>query len=655
MLLAALLALAPALRGAAAAAAATDALSAALAAVPFGNALTGLTNNSDAYGVHALQCYYLEVENVSCTSCSWGGACAVQTLLPSGSPPPSQGCSAQSPAAPNTDRPGGDMGSAPSANYSTCAAECCANSQCVAWVFVTSLQAKREDQCVTGGTCCWQKSSVPGQVPSNYPGGIWSGTATQVSSGDVVPPTGIRNAVPVGGLGAGTMELRGDGTFHELTFHSASPGGAAKYATQPDMIVAYKAGGGAARAVKTAPQPWAAPGVAQLAYRGTYPVSRLDIADPSSLGAAGLSASLYFYHHLRPNDSPTSAAPAAVLTLVVTNTGAAAANISLLFQMPMAAMRDCERVDFKQSSNATLDSYAACLHACGAGCGAWNYDSVSGVCALLPSAGRMVYKRGAFCGVRGAWDSSDGQMLTLAMHPGDAPSEAGPAVGDVSLRPVASGGDAAALSFGVSDDPAAIFAAFSAQGGFAPGVNGGVTGGSFAAVQAAHGAVAVTSPMVSPGETASVSVTLSWFFPNRDYYGMYVGQFYTSLFGSSKDVAGLYSNEHLVSVASDAAAHASVFAGAGSASLPAWLSDHMVNQFSHARNFIYAAISDGSSDSGGGMMVGHSLKPWQYKLTCARSLTARRPAPPVDLNSEHMKPTTVRTWIVYGISLRTQV
>jgi hypothetical protein len=81
----------------------------------------------------------------------------------------------------------------------------------------------------------------------------------------------------------------------------------------------------------------------------------------------------------------------------------------------------------------------------------------------------------------------------------------------------------------------------------------------------------------------------------------------------------------------------------------------MVNQFSHARNFIYAAISDGSSDSGGGMMVGHSLKPWQYKLTCARSLTARRPAPPVDLNSEHMKPTTVRTWIVYGISLRTQV
>ena len=583
----------------------SDALSSALAAVPFGNAAAGLTNNSDAYGQHALQCYYLEVENVTCTSCSWGGACAVQTLLPAGSSPPSKGCSAQSPAAPNVDRPGGDMSSAPSASFDTCAATCCANAGCVAWVFVTRLQAGQEDQCVTNGTCCWLKGSVPAQSPLNYPGGIWSGTVTQPATSDVVPPTGIRNAVPVGGLGAGTMELRGDGTFHELTFHSASPGGAAKYATQPDMLVSYKVGGGgAARAVRTAPQPWAAPGVAQLAYRGTYPVSRLDIVDPSSLGAAGVSASLFFYHHLRPNDSPTSSAPAAVLTLSVTNNGASATNVSLLFQMPMGAMRDCARVDFKATSTSSAPSYAACMHSCGAGCGAWNFDSAAGACALLPSAGRMVYARGSFCGVRGAWDSSDGQMLTLAMHPGDAPSESGPAVGDVSLRPVASGAGAA-LSFAVSDDPAALYAAFAVGGGFAPGTNGGVTGGSFAAVQAAHGAVAVTSPMVAPGETASVSVTLTWYFPNRDYYGLVVGQFYSTLFGSSKDVAGLYDEAHLEAVAADVAAHTSVFAGAGSASFPPWLADHMVNQFSHFRNFIYAAINDDSSNDGGGMMREH--------------------------------------------------
>ena len=609
------LVLAPLLLAASAASAAapssaTDALSAALARVPFGNALAGLTNSSDAYGEQSLQCYYLEVENVTCTSCSWGGACAVQTLLPAGAPPPARGCSAQSPAAPNTDRPGADMGSAPSANYSTCAAECCANPACVAWVFVTSLQAQQEDQCAPNGTCCWQKSGVPGQVPNNYPKGIWSGTVTQPPGSVVVPPTGIRNAVPVGGLGAGTMELRGDGTFHELTFHSASPGGAAKYATQPDMLAAFKVGGGAARAVRTAPQSWAAPGVAQIAYRGTYPVSRLDISDPTSLGAAGLSASLFFYHHLRPGDPHASSAPAAVLTLSVTNGGATAANISLFLQLPMGAMRDCERVDFSASSTSTLASYAACLHACAASaatCGAWNFDSQSGACALLPSAGRMVYKRGSFCGIRGSgWDSSDGQTLSLSMHPGDAASEAGPAAGDVSLRPVASGGDGAALSFGVGDDPAALFAAFSSGGGFAPGTNGdGVTGGSFAAVQAAHGAVAVTSPMIAPGETASVSVVFSWYFPNRDYYGLKVGQFYSTLFGSSKDVAGLYSQRHLEAVVGDAVAHTSVFAGAGSSSLPPWLADHMVNMFSHMRSFIYAAISDETSDDGGGMMREH--------------------------------------------------
>jgi hypothetical protein len=108
-------------------------------------------------------------------------------------------------------------------------------------------------------------------------------------------------------------------------------------------------------------------------------------------------------------------------------------------------------------------------------------------------------------------------------------------------------------------------------GGFAPGTNGGVTGGSFAAVQAAHGAVAVTSPMVAPGETASVSVTLSWYFPNRDYYGLVVGQFYSTLFGSAKDVAGLYDQAHLAAAAADSAAHAAVFAGPAAATLPDWL------------------------------------------------------------------------------------
>ena len=59
---------------------ATDALSKALAAVPFSDGIVGVTKNGDAYGTHSLSCYYLEVENVTCTDCSWGGKCAVQTM-----------------------------------------------------------------------------------------------------------------------------------------------------------------------------------------------------------------------------------------------------------------------------------------------------------------------------------------------------------------------------------------------------------------------------------------------------------------------------------------------------------------------------------------------------------------------------------------------
>ncbi len=406
----------------------------------------------------------------------------------------------------------------------------------------------------------------------------------------------MRNAVPVGGLGAGTLELRGDGTLHELTFHSASPGGTAKYPTQTDALFAYSVnnnGGGnvVGRAIRTAPPAYAAPGVASIAYTGTYPVSRLAVNDSATLAANSLSASLFAYHHLVPNDSPTSSRPAAVFTFVLTNSGAAAANVSFMFQLPMGAMRDCRRVDYAPMSSSILPGYAACLHTCGKGCGAWNFDTATGNCTLLPSAGKMVYESGVVCGIKGVWDSSDQTSLSLSMHPGDAASEAGPVSGDIALRPV--GPDGTTLSFAVADDPAALYSAFSSAGGFLPGTSvSGVTGGSFSGLAAAHGAVAVTSPSIAPGATVTLSVVFSWYFPNRDYYGQVVGQFYSGLFESAKDVAGLYSYDHLVQVVGDVSAHTNVFAGPGAASLPAWLADHFVNDFSHFRNFIYAA--DGS-------------------------------------------------------------
>jgi hypothetical protein len=133
--------------------ASSDALSSALATVPFSNGLTGVSVNADTYNYHPLSCFYLETENVTCTDCSWGGDCNVLGLGPG--QPAGGNCTAESPAASSIDRPGGDYDSAPAANFSACQARCCSQEQCVAWVYVTTLESGTEGQCTGGTSCCW--------------------------------------------------------------------------------------------------------------------------------------------------------------------------------------------------------------------------------------------------------------------------------------------------------------------------------------------------------------------------------------------------------------------------------------------------------------------------------------------------------------------
>lgn len=579
-----------ALAGSPSAAASADALSGALASVSFAQALPGVSRNADAYFFYPLPCYYLETENVTGFASSWGGPCGVKALS-AGGPPPSSQCTAQGPPHAGYDRSGSDIAvQAALASPAACSAACCGTANCLAWVYVNKLASGTEGPCTAGVACCWLKGSVPAETPFNYPGGIYNGVVTRPAPPPLaVPPTGVRNAVPLGGLGAGTLELRGDGTFSEITIHSASPAGSAKYAAQDGMLLAVRAGAGGGavtRALRTAPPPFAAPGVASLTYSGSYPVSQLNVSDPA-LAAAGVGAlSLFAYHHLVPGDSPASAAPAVVFTLTATNAGAAPLPLSLYLSLPMGAMASCRRLGEGGDPVPAAASYAECLAACASAsglCGAWNWNS-SG-CVLLPTAGGMVYAPGdAFCGVAGGgWGvgGSDGATLTLSLS-GSPASAGSAALGDVSLRAV--GGDS--FSLGTAQDPSALYAAFAAGGAFPPGSSaGGVTGGSFAAVQAGSGG-AVVSAVIAPGATVSQSIVLAWYFPDRDFYGRNIGQFYSTLFNGSADVAELYDAAHLVAVAQDAAAHVNVWGGQA-ISGPDWLWDHMVNQFSHFRNFIY--------------------------------------------------------------------
>ena len=95
----------------AAAAAPAPPLFDALAASRFLN--LGVVNATSSFAYLPIAAQYLESENVSCAGCSWGAGGISYLYDVTNSPPPNASCSPLGPPAPNTDRPGSDMGSAP--------------------------------------------------------------------------------------------------------------------------------------------------------------------------------------------------------------------------------------------------------------------------------------------------------------------------------------------------------------------------------------------------------------------------------------------------------------------------------------------------------------------------------------------------------------
>ena len=43
--------------------------------------------------------------------------------------------------------------------------------------------------------------------------------------------------------------------------------------------------------------------------------------------------------------------------------------------------------------------------------------------------------------------------------------------------------------------------------------------------------------VLQPGESKSLTIIMSWYYPHRDIARLHVGNFYSNLFSSSKDVA----------------------------------------------------------------------------------------------------------------------
>ena len=146
------------------------------------------------------------------------------------------------------------------------------------------------------------------------------------------PPLGIRSAVPIGGLGTGTIQLRADGSLTAWRlFNNASDG---------DISVNFDDAffGIRTQTIDSQPRAFALQThvakplnpVSQIAYAGTFPISRLQASDPS----VPLEVTLYGYGSFDLNDAPGSAIPAAMFSIVLANPTSQAVDTSVMFCMP---------------------------------------------------------------------------------------------------------------------------------------------------------------------------------------------------------------------------------------------------------------------------------------------------------------------------------
>ena len=393
------------------------------------------------------------------------------------------------------------------------------------------------------------------------------------------PPLGMRSAPPLGGLAAGTVELRADGSLHAWTLENASPAGSTKIATLDDALFGLRVGDKAV-ALRTAP-PAGIPGVDSLDFAGLQPFVRL-----TPRGEAipdGLASQLYGRSSWRIGDLDGSSTPAAAFTLSVTNPDPTAPlEVSFFLSLPLSLQRGTARPTTEQPLAPTPLSQAAhtaeaCLAACAAlpgRCASWGLPFESN-CSLFADVAPLVnspHGAGASSGVAGAWVAGRSADCLTLQRPGTHA-----AAGNATLCGAAEGASASTVTVGSAATLSELWRAFASTGGL-PGAAAAEDG-------ATHGVGALAVHMtLAPNSTGGATVALGWFFPHRDYMGDVVGNHYATLVADAEEAAAalLPSREGAAEVA-ELAAYQDSFLGPDS-SMPVWLADTLVNSLHHTRS-----------------------------------------------------------------------
>ncbi len=122
-----------------------------------------------------------------------------------------------------------------SADPSLCTTLCCNYISCLSWSYAAEAPTNFIN-CKKDQPCCYLKHNIP--QPSHNPA-ITSGIMNRISP-YIYPPSGLRSSIPIGGVTTGSIELRGDGTFHEWTVESQSPAGGVKYGLVDDTLLGHR-------------------------------------------------------------------------------------------------------------------------------------------------------------------------------------------------------------------------------------------------------------------------------------------------------------------------------------------------------------------------------------------------------------------------------
>jgi len=195
---------------------------------------------------------------------------------------------------------------------------------------------------------------------------------------NATPPTGMRSAPPLGGLGSGTVELRADGSLRSWTIENASPAGSAKTGLLDEAAFGYRLGGAPARLLRTHP-PAGLPGVEGIRFSGATPFTRL--APTDSALPAGANLRLYGRSRWRLGDRSASAVPAAGFTLVATNPTGRPLALSLLFVLPVQVQAGMLR-EGSGGAAGEAHSVGECAVRCRdeASCAAWSFVNATRRC-----------------------------------------------------------------------------------------------------------------------------------------------------------------------------------------------------------------------------------------------------------------------------------